>query len=221
MNIFLQKLQTFFRKERKLILAAAAFGMAAAISMQLVSVIHAQSIQNGLAEEFVRFHVLANSDSAEDQRLKLLVRDKVLLAFHDGLSASGSKDETETFLQANLDNIKQTAWEIIREAGYTYPVTVSLCEAEFPRKIYGDVMLPAGTYDALQIKIGEAKGQNWWCVMFPPLCFVDGTYKLDKPQIEQLKTILTDDEMDVVLQNKSEVKISFKLFEIIKSILKK
>ncbi len=123
-----------------------------------------------LADKVVRLHVLANSDSEEDQALKLRVRDKVLERAEGLLARSADRAEAEALLRGDLLELERVAAEEIAAAGYDYPVRVELKETVFPTREYEGFTLPAGTYLALRVIIGEGGGQNWWCVVFPPLC---------------------------------------------------
>ena len=126
--------------------------------------------QNDLAEKVVRLHVLANSDSEEDQALKLKVRDVVLERATAILEESPDRREAESRLRGELLELERIAAAEIVAEGYDYPVTVELENTEFPTKAYDGFTLPAGEYLALRVIIGEGKGRNWWCVVFPPLC---------------------------------------------------
>ena len=126
--------------------------------------------QNDLADKVVRLHVLANSDSEEDQVLKLQVRDVVLERATAILEESADRREAESRLRGELLEFERIAAEEIAAEGYDYPVTVELENTEFPTKEYDGFTLPAGEYLALRVIIGEGQGQNWWCVVFPPLC---------------------------------------------------
>ena len=127
--------------------------------------------QSALADQVIRLHVLANSDSQADQALKLKVRDSVLAAAEAYFQPGATRDETEEVLRAHLRELASAGAETVAEEGYDYPVTASLVENYwFPTKEYTDFALPAGQYTALRIVIGEGGGQNWWCVVFPPLC---------------------------------------------------
>ena len=127
--------------------------------------------QSALADQVIRLHVLANSDSQADQALKLKVRDSVLAAAEAYFQPGATRDETEAVLRAHLRDLATAGAETVAEEGYDYPVTASLVENYwFPTKEYTDFALPAGQYTALRIVIGEGGGQNWWCVVFPPLC---------------------------------------------------
>jgi stage II sporulation protein R len=177
-------------------------------------------LQPQIAEEIIRFHVIANSDSPDDQALKLKVKNSLVKSLSPLLSNADSKSEARTILNDNLDFIQDTALETIRRNGYSYPVTVSLTDCYFPMKVYGDYTFPPGTYEALRVQIGEAKGKNWWCVMFPPLCFVDETYSIvDEESKKKLKHVLSEEEYDSLINQKTPVKIKFKLWESLKKLL--
>ena len=124
-------------------------------------------------ENLIRFHVLANSDTEEDQALKLKVRDAVISYLQPKLEESESIEESEQIIKQEYENLEKISKNIIYDNGYTYNITVGLQYSDFPAKQYSSVVLPAGQYKALKIVIGEGQGKNWWCVMFPPLCFVD------------------------------------------------
>lgn len=126
--------------------------------------------RDDLADKVVRLHVLANSDSEEDQALKLQVRDVVLERATELLEQSADRREAEGLLRGNLLELERIAAEEIKARGYDYPVAVELTDAEFPTRAYDGFTLPAGEYLALRVIIGEGGGRNWWCVVFPPLC---------------------------------------------------
>lgn len=135
--------------------------------------------QAALADSVIRLHVIANSDSAEDQALKLQVRDKILEQA-DSLYPPGADAETaRQGIQAHLTQLAQVGRQVVREQGYDYPVTTAVKEVWFPTKQYEGFALPAGNYTALQVVIGEGSGQNWWCVVFPPLCLGSVTEELE------------------------------------------
>ncbi len=123
----------------------------------------------------VRLHVLANSDTAEDQTLKLCVRDAVLSAGAKLFTDTTSREQAEQKIQAALPQIQQAAAECIRQQGYDYSITAQLTENYFSTRTYENGTFPAGRYKTVQIVIGEGKGKNWWCVMYPPLCVASAT----------------------------------------------
>lgn len=143
----------------------------------------------------LRFHVRANSDSDEDQALKMAVKEDVVTMLKPLLSDCENVTESKNVIVANLQNIYTTAVNTIVEQGYDYTVKVYVTEEEFPAKTYGDLTFPEGDYQALRIDIGAAKGQNWWCVMYPPLCFIDeSTAVVSEEGKEELKEALTAEE---------------------------
>lgn len=124
-------------------------------------------------DSLIRIHVLANSDSQADQQLKLQVKDAVVGYLQPQLEQSQSIEESRQIIQDQLPQIAQTATNTLRQAGSSYDVTLQYGHFDFPVKYYGSFSLPAGNYEALRILIGQGKGQNWWCVLFPPMCFTD------------------------------------------------
>lgn len=172
-------------------------------------------IQQGIAAEILRFHVIANSDSEADQTLKLKVRDAVVEYMEVLLENADNIEETKNCVQAHLTDIERAAAEVIAEEGYTYPAHAELTECYFPRKSYGDCTFPAGRYQALRLCIGRAEGRNWWCVLFPNLCFIDSVHAvLPGKQKQQLKNVLTEEEYESLFDWKhSKLKITCRLFE--------
>ncbi len=183
----------------------------------------AAAMQKDIASEIIRFHVIANSDSAGDQALKLKVKSAVTESLYPVLSNATDVDEARQIVEKHLDQIEALADKVIEDNGYHYPVSASLEKGYFPIKVYGDLTLPPGQYEALRIEIGKAKGQNWWCVMFPPLCFVDATYSVvPKESKAQLKQVLTEEEYNSVFTHKkADIKIKLKLLDVIKDCFSK
>lgn len=132
--------------------------------------------EEGMINEYegiIRFHVIANSDSDEDQELKFKVRNRVLGKVQNALEGSQGTAQTRAYIEKNLEEIEACARQCVRAEGYDYNVKARIGVTAIPAKQYDDVYFPAGSYEALTITIGEGKGQNWWCVVFPPLCLVD------------------------------------------------
>ncbi|WP_313130174.1 stage II sporulation protein R [Anaerocolumna sp.] len=174
-------------------------------------------IQQGIAKEILRFHVIANSDSEEDQVLKLKVKDAVTKALQPKLNKANDVNEARNILDGELNNLVELSDKIIQENGFTYTASASIEKGYFPLKVYGDLTLPPGEYEAVRIELGSASGRNWWCIMFPPLCFVDATYNvIPEDSKEELKYVLTEEEYDSIFSKKNDkekvkVKVSFKL----------
>lgn len=158
-------------------------------------------LQHEFASELIRFHVIANSDSLEDQTLKLHVRDVVVNEMKRQFSSADNRAEAEQIVLANKKVIENLAEEQIKKEGKNYQVAVMLGDFDFPTKSYGDLTLPAGNYRAVRIVIGEGKGKNWWCVLFPPLCFVDSVESL--PEGQKAKGLKVFERGNVELRLKS------------------
>ena len=180
---------------------------------------YASSVSSDISDSVFRLHIIANSDSEEDQNLKLVVRDNVLAYMKEIATDISSKEEAISVITSHLDDFKAIASETISNAGYDYDVNISVGEFDFPTKNYGDISLPAGIYDALRIEIGEAKGHNWWCVMFPTLCFVDvSSGSLDEESKGVLESSLTEEEFSLVSEDSFGVNLKFKVVEFFEDI---
>ncbi len=169
--------------------------------------------------KLIRFHVIANSDSSEDQLLKLKIRDKIIEEMSHKFEELKSVEETKKVVKDNLKQMKYIASKEIKNNGKNYDVNVFYGDYNFPTKSYGDFTLPAGEYEAVRVVIGEGEGKNWWCVMFPPLCFVDITHGLTRDRAdEELKEVLSNNEYDMIRSAKNEddipMKLKFKIVEI-------
>ena len=182
------------------------------------------TFSNDYKENLIRFHVLANSDSEEDQALKLKVRDKVISYLKPKLEDSESISQSEKIILNEKDKLMDICKETIKQNGYNYDVSINLGYSKFPTKQYSSVVLPAGEYKSLKIILGTGQGKNWWCVMFPPLCFVDEQNNvIDKETDEKLKKVLTKDEYELIVEkdkkNINNLQIKFKIVEVFQKIL--
>lgn len=176
----------------------------------------ASDYQQEIAQEILRLHVIANSDSQEDQELKMKVKEQIVTYVSELTKNSQGLGAAQQVISLYLEEIKEVAESVIQDQGYDYPVTVELADSYFPVKTYGEAVFPEGIYHALKVKIGAAEGKNWWCVLYPNLCFVDSAYGvLEEEQKEQLRSVLTEEEYESIFQvPREEIKISFKLFSI-------
>lgn len=160
----------------------------------------AKKIQKGIASEVVRFHVIAHSDSKVDQELKLIIKDKLTKELEPLLKDVDSVKEARIILSENMAYIENLSRKIIASKNFNYSAKASLEYDYFPLKVYGDIALPPGKYEAVRIELGDAKGENWWCLVFPPLCFIDSTYSVvPDSSKEQLQKVLTKDEYEEIL----------------------
>ena len=172
---------------------------------------------HAISEGVIRLHIRANSNTPEDQELKLKVRDRILKEAEKMAQDTHSTEEAEEVIVKNLAFLEDTAQDEIQKNGYNYSIDADFGKSKFPLKTYGDLTLPAGTYKALTIDIGEGKGENWWCVMFPPLCFTKEAFaKTDPVSDEILAENLGSDNYDM-LKNEN-IQIKFKIYEIISNI---
>lgn len=167
---------------------------------------------DGVRESVLRLHVIANSDSDEDQALKLEVRDAVLKAGKDIFDGSVTKQEAKARLEPRKQELEKAAAELIKERGYNYSVRVNIETEFFPTRTYENITLPAGEYMAVRVIIGEGKGQNWWCIMFPPLCLPAAQTDAD------ISDVLTEKEQRLVEKN-PKYEPRFKIIEIYEKIV--
>ena len=184
----------------------------------ICAISYANDVSTDIADSVFRLHVIANSDSEVDQNLKYIVRDDLLEYMNTLCTNCTSKEDAITIANEHIEDFKEIALNTIKAQGFDYSVNVSIGNFEFPTKHYGDISLPAGYYDALKVEIGEAKGQNWWCVMFPPLCFVDTSSGIvPEESKEDLENSLTDEEFSIVSDNEENLtfKLKFKILEIL------
>ena len=177
---------------------------------------YVSAISDNLYNSIFRLHVIANSDSEEDQNLKYIVRDNLINYMNDNCKSLNNKAEVIQYAQDHLDQIRQVAEEAIKGNGYNYSVQVEIGNFEFPTKNYGDITFPAGFYDALRVKIGKSSGKNWWCVMFPPLCFVDTTTGIvpDSSKEELQESLSNENYMIISESDNSSVAFKFKIVEL-------
>lgn len=182
----------------------------------LCAISYATTTSSDIANSVFRLHVIANSDSDTDQNLKYKVRDALLEYMNNICKDCSSKSEAIELVELHQNEFKEVALDTIKKEGFNYDVKIEIGNFEFPTKQYGDISLPAGLYDALKVEIGEAKGRNWWCVMFPSLCFVDiSSGIVPEESKEDLQNVLSDEEYSLISNdNNYSIKFKFKLLEL-------
>lgn len=197
------------------------------IYIALLSFNYSKAISSNLSDSVFRLHIIANSDSSADQELKLKVRDKIIEYMNTLTSNSSDKKDVISIVNNHLDSFKEIALNTIKENGYNYDVNIEIGNFHFPTKSYGDISFPAGNYDALKIEIGDAIGQNWWCVLFPPLCFVNSsTGVVPDDSKNTLKENINSESYEIISEgnnsndNTSDIKIKFKIIEIFNNFTK-
>lgn len=180
-------------------------------------VTYAKNAQKNISDSVLRLHIIANSDDMADQALKLKVRDRLIKEGADIFERDMSLEETKRFIAENKGEIQKIAEEEIRKNGYSYNVEIKLGKFSFPAKFYDSVMLPSGRYEALRVIIGEGEGENWWCVLYPPMCAIDKvTVEKGKKQLEKS---LSGEEYKMISRQNPPAEIRFKIVDMINSIL--
>ena len=192
---------------KKILTAAVFIAVIAALVFGTYRYSHSQEyrIQKEIADNIIRFHIRAASDSEEDQRLKLKVKDAVVKYMKGQLADADSLDEARNILYDDTDSIRELALKVIKDEGYACDVNVYFERSYFPMKTYGDMSFPPGEYEAFRVDIGEADGKNWWCVLFPPLCFVDQTYTIVPDDTKNMfRNVLSDEAYDAITMHDLE-----------------
>lgn len=176
---------------------------------------YSNAVSNDIQNSVFRLHVIANSDSKEDQDLKYKVRDSLIEYMNFISKDITSKEEAINIAIENKNEFYDIAKKVVLDSGFNYNVNIEIGNFSFPTKTYGDISLPSGFYDALKVEIGEASGQNWWCVMFPSLCFVDVSEGIvPEESKEELQDNLQKEEYNLISSDTLEFKVKFKLVEL-------
>ncbi len=182
-------------------------------------------LQQDIAGKIIRFHVRANSDTDEDQQLKLLVKAELVEYIGRLLGDAASRDEAERILGGNIENIENIAKRVIKDNKKEYNVKAYFEDSYFPVKTYGDMTFPQGVYEAFRVDIGAAQGKNWWCVLYPSLCFADITHgSVDDDAKKELEAVLDEDELELLYENKAGTKrgyvCEFKILKFLNKLIK-
>lgn len=194
----------------------------ALIFIFIACIIYATTTQNQIADSVVRLHIVANSDLDADQALKLEVRDAILDYMKTRYPNGASKAEAANYLKSNLNKIEEIASQVLAGNGSTYKVSANYGVYPFPTKEYHDVSLPAGSYEAVRVELGLAEGENWWCIMFPPLCVADASsLKFEEDAMSQLKDGLSEENYhlitDITHRGTTSIKLKFRIVEIVEN----
>lgn len=200
------------RNEKKYIICSLAGILFSVILTGFIINEKRELLQREVASEVLRFHVLANSDSKRDQELKMKVKEEVLAFMERELPSSESLDMTRTWAKENISKIEEIGKRVLMDNGCDYPVKAEVTDCEFPEKSYGDITFPAGTYEALRIEIGEGKGQNWWCVLYPNLCFVDAVHAVVPEEGKHDLEEVLDEEAYEMVTSKTVFRIKWFFF---------
>ena len=185
----------------------------------------AAQLQQDIAGEIIRFHVRANSDTDEDQQLKLLVKQELVEYMGNLLKNAADRDEARKILTENIENIENIAKGVIKDNKKEYNVKAYFEDSYFPVKVYGDMTFPQGVYEAFRVDIGAAEGKNWWCVLYPSLCFADITHgSMADDAKKELEAVLDEDELELLYENqdgaKRECVYEFKIFTFLNKLIR-
>ena len=202
------------KNECKLLCVALCIGLVFALGVAALSYAYSMTVQRDIAENVIRFHVLAHSDDYIDQALKDFVTSEILAEFEDTLLIGNDLNQTRDRLIANLSLIEDFAQQKVSQAGFTQSVSANMGSVFFPTRRYGEMVFPPGEYETVQIIIGDGLGSNWWCLMFPPLCFVDfSVTEVSRNYLEETVPaagflLLTHEE-----SSSTELKVRFRVVE--------
>jgi len=211
-RFLLNKLKPIVIREGKILAVSLVIGLL--LALVVATYVYSGNAQRDIADNVIRFHVRANSDSNADLVLKEYVRTQVLAEFESLLSSNTCINETRAVLTAQLDDITTFAQNVVSTAGFDHQVTAQISQMFFPTQFYGSIAFPPGEYEAVKILIGEATGSNWWCLMFPPLCYVDMT-ATDSGR-RQLADTVSDDSFRLLTHQEEEstsLRVRFRVVE--------
>lgn len=197
-----------FTVQNAALLSALAAG---AVMLCFMAVLHGEEvrIQQEIAARVVRFHVKANSDTREDQENKLAVRDALLDEMNGILGKQENRNTVCLTLREHMEQLETCAREVLDERGCSQEVKVTLGQSWFPQKTYGEYTFPSGEYEALKVTIGKGEGHNWWCMLYPSLCFPDALHPVpEERSASELKGILSDEAYDTILRH-GKLRFSF------------
>ena len=182
---------------------------------------YSDTMFKNISNNFLRLHIIANSDSTEDQILKYEIRDAILNYISPYIKNANSKQDAIKILNNNMEQMYKLSNDILTKHGLNYAIKISIGNFNFPTKDYSSFILPEGNYDALRIELGNANGQNWWCVMFPSLCIVDASsFGINNSSMDILQNTLDSEEFSIISKDKTslDIKIKFKLIELFENL---
>ena len=209
----LQFIKKFLRNNRAVITAVLTVFL---IGTLLGMVSEAKEQTDKISEKFVRFHIVANSNSREDQTVKMKVREAIFSELD--FSHISSKEEAISYFTKHQEDIEWIANRVLLETGFSYAANVTIGKREFPVREYSDFVLPAGTYDAISVTLGSGEGENFFCVMYPSLCKIEGVTESTDSDYRVLNSVLSEEETSAITGNKQQIVYKFKLIEILEYI---
>lgn len=221
MKKYIIEIKEIFNNEKNDILLSLLIGFSIFITFVILnqSYVYSMNVKQDIADNVIRFHVLANSDEYYDQELKIYVKDMILKKYKKDLTNLSTREDAINFFNENMENIENYAQNLVNYKGYSYPVKCELAYTNFPTKSYNDITLPKGEYLAFRVLIGDYAGENFWCVLYPPLCYVEASDELTFNSAKNtLEDNLTEDEFLLISETNSPfVTVKFKFLELWKS----
>ena len=185
--------------------------MSALVAAFIITVclsVYSQDVNHDLSQSMIRLHVIANSDTDEDQALKLKVRDRIVTESAGLFDQVTDRESARAVVEKNMDALREAAQDEVYRQGYSYPVSMELTHMYFTTRVYGETALPAGYYEALRVTIGAGAGHNWWCVIFPAMCLPVAE------ESQELDGVLNEEQMEIVEEGESaQYEIKFKALE--------
>lgn len=205
-------MKTYQFCRRQLALGLGFLFMALLLSMNQVQQ-QREALAQRIAPSLLRFHILANSDSSADQQVKLEVRSLILDYIQELLPPEQGKKETIRCLREQKAAIEKTASQYLAQHGYPYGAELEITRCYFPTRVYDNMVIPCGEYDAARITLGKGKGHNWWCVLYPRFCFVDAACKeIPKESRSQLRNQINQDDYLALENHRPDFEFRFRLF---------
>lgn len=191
------------------------------LSVLFICFFYADSLQKDLSQNLIRLHIIANSNSESDQQIKREIRDEIIKNAGNKFSADSQKAVFSHELCNNLDEIEKIADFVLKKHNADYQSEAYLKKTYIPKKVYNGIILPEGSYDSLTVKLGNGNGENWWCVVYPPLCFTESVCgKLSEEGKEKLKNTLSPDAYSLITSEEFSVEYAFKFVELVQKIKK-
>lgn len=216
-----------FKQNKEIFLAVFCF-LAAGFLWMMQLQTEQRILANRIAPKILRFHVVGNSNSRADQEIKLKVKSFLLDTINQELTLkrkenptfSWNKETLKQYLQINRQNLKEMTEKFIQEMGITYPVSLNIVWCDFPEKYYGELRLPAGKYEAAEVIIGEGRGHNWWCVLYPELCITkDAVAIFPEDSRKELTALLSEEDVQILMAQHPDIHLRLRSVEWIKELL--
>ncbi|MCI8294401.1 MAG: stage II sporulation protein R [Lachnospiraceae bacterium] len=204
--------------KKELLLALACF-LAAAFLWAFQARLEQGQLAERIAPHILRFHVLANSNSAADQEIKIEVKSFLLERIYGHLGEDAAKSDVVAYLEAERQTLEAEAEQFIRRLGKEQTVSLDVVWCAFPEKYYGELKLPAGTYEAAQVRIGQGRGRNWWCILYPKVCVTKGAVAtVPEGSIKELEELLSPEDLQALYAQRPLIHLDFQLWQLFSTL---